>query len=194
MTQCDLGAMRYSGSADSLKPDTDAILGPLTTERRPSNHPERTGEDHTEEGACGHEPPVQGRGKRPRQCCRCWWGRRSVSHEGHYVLGACIEIHNFTLVHDDIMDRTQSEGVEGRVRRLHRHQRGDAMLALSFEMLADSTHRRRAAQATRPEHRGDGPPRLRGAAGGLRVRGGHVSEEDYVNDRGQDQRHVRDVR
>ena len=27
-------------------------------------------------------------------------------HEGHYVLGACIEIiHNFTLVHDDIMDQ-----------------------------------------------------------------------------------------
>ena len=26
-------------------------------------------------------------------------------HEGHYTLGACIEIiHNFTLVHDDIMD------------------------------------------------------------------------------------------
>ena len=31
------------------------------------------------------------------------------ANEGHYTLGACIEIiHNFTLVHDDIMDQDPS--------------------------------------------------------------------------------------
>ena len=66
-------------------------------------------------------------------------------HEGHYVLGACIEIiHNFTLVHDDIMDQ---DPVRRGLKAVHVEfddstaiNAGDAMLALSFEMLADSNH------------------------------------------------------
>ncbi|MAK84932.1 MAG: phosphoesterase, partial [Euryarchaeota archaeon] len=66
-------------------------------------------------------------------------------HEGHYVLGACIEIiHNFTLVHDDIMDQ---DPVRRGLRAVHVEfddstaiNAGDAMLALSFEMMADSAH------------------------------------------------------
>ena len=66
-------------------------------------------------------------------------------HEGHYVLGACIEIiHNFTLVHDDIMDQ---DPVRRGLNAVHIEfddstaiNAGDAMLALGFEMLADSTH------------------------------------------------------
>ena len=66
-------------------------------------------------------------------------------HEGHYVLGACIEIiHNFTLVHDDIMDQ---DPVRRGLKAVHVEfddstaiNAGDAMLALSFEMLADSRH------------------------------------------------------
>ena len=66
-------------------------------------------------------------------------------HEGHYVLGACIEIiHNFTLVHDDIMDQ---DPVRRGLNAVHIEfddstaiNAGDAMLALGFEMLADSNH------------------------------------------------------
>ncbi len=66
-------------------------------------------------------------------------------HEGHYTLGACIEIiHNFTLVHDDIMDqdpiRRGLEAVHIAYDDPTAINAGDAMLALGFEMLADSEH------------------------------------------------------
>ncbi|MEC8954865.1 MAG: isopentenyl-diphosphate delta-isomerase [Candidatus Thermoplasmatota archaeon] len=66
-------------------------------------------------------------------------------HEGHYTLGACIEIiHNFTLVHDDIMDqdpiRRGLDAVHVAYDDATAINAGDAMLALGFEMLADSPH------------------------------------------------------
>ena len=66
-------------------------------------------------------------------------------HQGHYTLGACIEIiHNFTLVHDDIMDqdpiRRGLDAVHVAYDDPTAINAGDAMLALGFEMLADSSH------------------------------------------------------
>ena len=66
-------------------------------------------------------------------------------HQGHYTLGACIEIiHNFTLVHDDIMDqdpiRRGLDAVHVAFDDPTAINAGDAMLALGFEMLADSEH------------------------------------------------------
>ena len=66
-------------------------------------------------------------------------------HHGHYTLGACIEIiHNFTLVHDDIMDqdpiRRGLDAVHVAYDDPTAINAGDAMLALGFEMLADSSH------------------------------------------------------
>tara|TARA_B100000029_G_scaffold120174_2_gene113597 strand:+ start:134 stop:1822 length:1689 start_codon:yes stop_codon:yes gene_type:complete len=66
-------------------------------------------------------------------------------HEGHYTLGACIEIiHNFTLVHDDIMDqdpiRRGLDAVHIAYDDATAINAGDAMLALGFQMLADSEH------------------------------------------------------
>ncbi len=66
-------------------------------------------------------------------------------HQGHYTLGACIEIiHNFTLVHDDIMDqdpiRRGLDAVHVAYDDPTAINAGDAMLALGFEMLADSTN------------------------------------------------------
>ena len=132
----------------SLNPgDTDAILSDL------SNHREKA-EEHilnglskiTEALARRHEPPLQGRRKRLRAMLPMLVGQAvGRGHEGHYVLGACIEIiHNFTLVHDDIMDQ---DPVRRGLKAVHVEfddstaiNAGDAMLALSFEMLADSSH------------------------------------------------------
>ena len=66
-------------------------------------------------------------------------------HQGHYTLGACIEIiHNFTLVHYDIMDqdpiRRGLDAVHVAYDDPTAINAGDAMLALGFEMLADSSH------------------------------------------------------
>ncbi|HIG37694.1 MAG TPA: isopentenyl-diphosphate delta-isomerase [Candidatus Poseidoniales archaeon] len=66
-------------------------------------------------------------------------------HEGHYTLGACIEIiHNFTLVHDDIMDqdpiRRGLEAVHVAYDDATAINAGDAMLAVGFEILAESPH------------------------------------------------------
>ena len=65
------------------------------------------------------------------------------SHEGHYTLGSSIEIiHNFTLVHDDIMDQ---DPIRRGLNAVHVEyddataiNAGDAMLAVGFEILADS--------------------------------------------------------
>jgi len=66
-------------------------------------------------------------------------------HEGHYTLGACIEIiHNFTLVHDDIMDqdpiRRGLDAVHVAYDDATAINAGDAMLAVGFEILAESSH------------------------------------------------------
>ncbi len=67
------------------------------------------------------------------------------AHEGHYTLGACIEIiHNFTLVHDDIMDqdpiRRGLDAVHVAYDDATAINAGDAMLAVGFEILAESPH------------------------------------------------------
>ena len=65
------------------------------------------------------------------------------AHKGHYTLGSSIEIiHNFTLVHDDIMDQ---DPIRRGLNAVHVEyddataiNAGDAMLAVGFEILADS--------------------------------------------------------
>jgi len=68
-----------------------------------------------------------------------------VSNEGLYDLGASIEIiHNFTLVHDDIMDNDSVRRGRPAVHIEFDHptaiNAGDAMLAVAFEVLAESPH------------------------------------------------------
>ena len=66
------------------------------------------------------------------------------AHNGHYTLGSSIEIiHNFTLVHDDIMDQ---DPIRRGLNAVHIEyddataiNAGDAMLAVGFEILADSS-------------------------------------------------------
>lgn len=65
--------------------------------------------------------------------------------EGLYDLGAAIEIiHNFTLVHDDIMDNDEVRRGRPAVHIAFDHptaiNAGDAMLAVSFEVLSESPH------------------------------------------------------
>ena len=65
------------------------------------------------------------------------------ANDGHYTLGASIEIiHNFTLVHDDIMDqdpiRRGLEAVHVAYDVATAINAGDAMLAVGFEILAES--------------------------------------------------------
>ena len=65
------------------------------------------------------------------------------ANDGHYTLGSSIEIiHNFTLVHDDIMDQ---DPIRRGLNAVHVEyddataiNAGDAMLAVGFEILADS--------------------------------------------------------
>mgnify|MGYP001988791706 CR=1 FL=1 len=66
------------------------------------------------------------------------------NHKGHHDLGAAIEIiHNFTLVHDDIMDNDPIRRGRPAVHIAYDMptaiNAGDAMLALAFEMIAEST-------------------------------------------------------
>ena len=65
------------------------------------------------------------------------------AHDGHYTLGASIEIiHNFTLVHDDLMDqdpiRRGLDAVHVAFDDSTAINAGDAMLAVGFEILAES--------------------------------------------------------
>ena len=67
------------------------------------------------------------------------------SNPGHNTLGASIEIiHNFTLVHDDIMDqdpiRRGLDAVHVAYDDATAINAGDAMLAVAFEILAESEH------------------------------------------------------
>lgn len=66
-------------------------------------------------------------------------------NDGLYDLGAAIEIiHNFTLVHDDIMDNDPIRRGRPAVHIAFDHptaiNAGDAMLAIAFEVLANSDH------------------------------------------------------
>ena len=133
----------------SLNPgDTKQILAQI------SEHREHA-EEHIMKGLSKIKQPrlhaamshlFTGGGKRLRAMLPVLVGEAvGKGHEGHYVLGACIEIiHNFTLVHDDIMDQ---DPVRRGLKAVHVEfddstaiNAGDAMLALSFEMLADSDH------------------------------------------------------
>ena len=65
------------------------------------------------------------------------------ANEGHYTLGASIEIiHNFTLIHDDIIDqdpiRRGLDAVHVQYDDATAINAGDAMLAVGFEILAES--------------------------------------------------------
>ena len=64
-------------------------------------------------------------------------------NDGHYTLGASIEIiHNFTLIHDDIIDqdpiRRGLDAVHVAYDDATAINAGDAMLAIGFETLAES--------------------------------------------------------
>jgi geranylgeranyl diphosphate synthase type I len=65
------------------------------------------------------------------------------ANNGHYTLGASIEIiHNFTLIHDDIIDqdpiRRGLDAVHVEYDDATAINAGDAMLAVGFEILAES--------------------------------------------------------
>ncbi|HJM18512.1 MAG TPA: isopentenyl-diphosphate delta-isomerase [Candidatus Thalassarchaeaceae archaeon] len=65
------------------------------------------------------------------------------ANDGHYTLGASIEIiHNFTLIHDDIVDndpiRRGLNAVHVEFDQATAINAGDAMLAVGFEILAES--------------------------------------------------------
>jgi geranylgeranyl diphosphate synthase type I len=88
----------------------------------------------------------QGGGKRLRAILPRLVGEAvGNAHEGHYTLGAAIEIiHNFTLIHDDIMDQ---DPIRRGLDAVHIHFdeptaicAGDAMLAIGFEMLGESKY------------------------------------------------------
>ena len=88
----------------------------------------------------------QGGGKRMRAILPRLVGEAvGKAHDGHYTLGAAIEIiHNFTLIHDDIMDQ---DPIRRGLEAVHIHFdeptaicAGDAMLAIGFEMLGESKH------------------------------------------------------
>ena len=87
---------------------------------------------------------IEGGGKRLRAILP-WLVADAIgnSHDGLYDLGASIEIiHNFTLVHDDIMDndsvRRGRPAVHIEFDNPTAINAGDAMLAVAFEVLAES--------------------------------------------------------
>ncbi len=89
---------------------------------------------------------ITGGGKRMRAILP-WLVADAVgdTHAGLYDLGASIEIiHNFTLVHDDIMDNDSVRRGRPAVHVEFDHptaiNAGDAMLAVAFEVLAESNH------------------------------------------------------
>jgi len=88
---------------------------------------------------------IEGGGKRLRAVLPSLVGEAVGSHhKGHHDLGAAIEIiHNFTLVHDDIMDNDPIRRGRPAVHIAYDMptaiNAGDAMLALAFEMIAEST-------------------------------------------------------
>lgn len=87
---------------------------------------------------------IEGGGKRLRAVLPSLVGEAvGYHHAGHHDLGAAIEIiHNFTLVHDDIMDNDPIRRGRPAVHIAYDMptaiNAGDAMLALAFEMIAES--------------------------------------------------------
>ena len=87
---------------------------------------------------------IEGGGKRLRAVLPSLVGEAvGTHHKGHHDLGAAIEIiHNFTLVHDDIMDNDPIRRGRPAVHIAYDMptaiNAGDAMLALAFEMIAES--------------------------------------------------------
>jgi len=87
---------------------------------------------------------IEGGGKRLRAVLPSLVGEAvGHHHNGHHDLGAAIEIiHNFTLVHDDIMDNDPIRRGRPAVHIAYdlptAINAGDAMLALAFEMIAES--------------------------------------------------------
>ncbi|RZD47712.1 MAG: hypothetical protein CXT68_03185 [Methanobacteriota archaeon] len=88
---------------------------------------------------------IEGGGKRLRATLPRIVGEAlGNAHEGHDDIGAALEvIHNFTLVHDDIMD---DDDVRRGRPAVHKEfdvpsaiNAGDAMLAVGFEILANSS-------------------------------------------------------
>ena len=108
-------------------------------------------------------------------------------HEGHYTLGACIEIiHNFTLVHDDIMDqdpiRRGLDAVHVAYDDATAINAGDAMLAVGFEILAETPYIEQESLAFLVKSIGE---MVRRVAEGQMVdiefeNRDEVSEEDYI--------------
>ena len=108
-------------------------------------------------------------------------------HDGHYTLGACIEIiHNFTLVHDDIMDqdplRRGLEAVHVAYDDATAINAGDAMLAVGFEILAETPYIEQESLAFLVKSIGE---MVRRVAEGQMVdiefeNRDEVSEEDYI--------------
>merc|ERR1719207_420251 len=87
---------------------------------------------------------IDGGGKRLRAVLPSLVGEAAGQHnQGHYDLGAAIEIiHNFTLIHDDIMDdadmRRGRPAVHIEYDMPTAINAGDAMHVLAFEMLSES--------------------------------------------------------
>jgi geranylgeranyl diphosphate synthase type I len=87
---------------------------------------------------------IDGGGKRLRAVLPSLVGEAAGGHSGgHYDLGAAIEIiHNFTLIHDDIMDdddiRRGRPAVHIAYDMPTAINAGDAMHVLAFEMLSES--------------------------------------------------------
>ncbi len=88
---------------------------------------------------------IEGGGKRLRATLPRIVGEAlGNAHEGHDDVGAALEvIHNFTLVHDDIMDdddvRRGRPAVHKEFDITSAINAGDAMLAVGFEILANSS-------------------------------------------------------
>ena len=89
-------------------------------------------------------PLFKGGGKRLRAILPRLVGEAvGGANDGHYTLGASIEIiHNFTLIHDDIIDqdpiRRGLDAVHVQYDDATAINAGDAMLAVGVEILAES--------------------------------------------------------
>ena len=126
-----------SGVLTALKSHKDAV------ESRVINALSKSENDRLE-AAMKHL--IEGGGKRLRAILP-WLVADAVgeANDGLYDLGASIEIiHNFTLVHDDIMDNDSVRRGRPAVHIAYDHptaiNAGDAMLAVAFEVLAESQH------------------------------------------------------
>ena len=144
-----VGDIEFCGEVDldglSIKPGQN-LLGALSVQRELVEQEIMTslGKMRQERlhGAMTHL--FKGGGKRLRAILPRLVGEAvGDANDGHYTLGASIEIiHNFTLVHDDIMDqdpiRRGLDAVHVAYDVATAINAGDAMLAVGFEILAES--------------------------------------------------------